>query len=49
MENKLVTVIYDRRKLSAKKGMGYLEVRVNLGHKVRKYITLPQFGIRNSL
>ncbi len=40
MENKLVTVIYDRRKLSAKKGMGYLEVRVNLGHKVRKYITL---------
>lgn len=40
MENKLVTVIYDRRKLSAKKGMGYLEVRVNLGHKVRKYITV---------
>ena len=40
MENKLVTVIFDRRKLSAKKGMGYLEVRVNLGHKVRKYITL---------
>ncbi len=40
MENKLVTVIYDRRKLSAKKGMDYLEVRVNLGHKVRKYITL---------
>lgn len=40
MENKLVTVIYDRRKLSAKKGMGYLEVRVNLGRKVRKYITL---------
>lgn len=40
MENKLVTVIYDRRKLSIMKGMGYLEVRVNLGHKVRKYITL---------
>ena len=40
MENKLVTVIYDRRKLSAKKGMGYIEVRVNLGHKVRKYITV---------
>lgn len=36
----MVTVIYDRRKLSAKKGMGYLEVRVNLGHKVRKYITV---------
>lgn len=36
----MVTVIFDRRKLSAKKGMGYLEVRVNLGHKVRKYITL---------
>lgn len=40
MENKMVTVIYDRRKLSEKKGMGYVEVRVNLGHKVRKYITL---------
>ena len=40
MELKLVTVIFDRRNLSEKRGFGYLEVRVNLGHKVRRYVTV---------
>lgn len=40
MEQKMVTVIFDRRNLCAKRGFGYLEVRVNLGHKVRRYVTV---------
>ena len=40
MEKKLVDVLFDRRKLIEKRGWGYLEVRVNLGHKVRRYITI---------
>ena len=40
MDLKLVTVIFDRRNLCAKRGFGYVEVRVNLGHKVRRYVTV---------
>lgn len=40
MERKLVDVLFDRRNLVEKRGWGYLEVRVNLGHKVRRYITI---------
>lgn len=40
MEQKMVTVIFDRRKIAEKRGFGYLEVRVNLGSKVRRYVSV---------
>ena len=40
MEQKMVTVIFDRRKIAEKRGFGYLEVRVNLGCKVRRYVSV---------
>ena len=42
MKKKLVDVIYDRRKLVATKGYGFLEVRVYLGRTGRKYINVDK-------
>ena len=42
MERQFVDVIYDRRKISAKKGLGYLEVRVYLGRNERRYFSMGQ-------
>ncbi len=42
MERQFVDVIYDRRKISAKKGFGYLEVRVYLGRNERRYFSMGQ-------
>ena len=42
MKKKLVDVIYDRRKLVATKGYGFLEVRVYLGRTGRKYIKVDK-------
>ena len=40
MEKQFVDVIYDRRKLAAKRGKGYVEVRVYLGRNERKYFPM---------
>ena len=40
MKKELVNVVFDRRKLYAKRGMAYLEVMVYLGRKGRRYITV---------
>ena len=40
MQNEIVTVIYDRKKEVAKKGFGKVEIRIYLGNKVRKYVTI---------
>ena len=40
MEKQFVDVIYDRRKLAAKRGNGYVEVRVYLGRNERKYFPM---------
>lgn len=40
MEKHFVDVIYDRRKLAAKRGKGYVEVRVYLGRNERKYFPM---------
>ena len=42
MEKQFVDVIYDRRKLAAKRGKGYVEVRVYLGRNERKYFPMGQ-------
>lgn len=39
-KKELVNVVFDRRKLYAKRGMAYLEVMVYLGRKGRRYITV---------
>ena len=40
MRRNAVKVVFDRRKEAAKKGCGYVDVVVNLGKKVRKYILI---------
>ena len=40
VEKQFVDVIYDRRKLAAKRGKGYVEVRVYLGRNERKYFPM---------
>ena len=40
MEKQFVDVIYDRRKLAATRGKGYVEVRVYLGRNERKYFPM---------
>ena len=40
MKKELVNVVFDRRKLYAKRGMAYLEVMVYLGRKGRRYLTV---------
>ena len=40
IEKQFVDVIYDRRKLAAKRGNGYVEVRVYLGRNERKYFPM---------
>ena len=40
MKSKAVKVVFDRRKEAAKKGYGYVDVVVNLGKKVRKYVLI---------
>ena len=40
MQNEIVTVIYDRKKEVAKRGFGKVEIRIYLGNKVRKYVTI---------
>ena len=40
MKSNAVKVVFDRRKEAAKKGCGYVDVVVNLGKKVRKYILI---------
>lgn len=39
-KKELVNVVFDRRKLYAKRGMAYLKVMVYLGRKGRRYITV---------
>lgn len=39
-KKELVNLVFDRRKLYAKRGMAYLEVMVYLGRKGRRYITV---------
>ena len=40
MRRNAVKVVFDRRKEAAKKGCGYVDVVVNLGKKIRKYILI---------
>ena len=40
MEKQFVDVIYDRRKVAAKRGVGNVELRVYLGRNERKYFSL---------
>lgn len=40
MQNELVTVIYDRKKEVMKKGYGKVEIRIYLGNKSSKYVTI---------
>ena len=42
MKKKLVDVVFDRRKIAATKGYGFLEVRVYLGRTGRKYIKVDK-------
>lgn len=42
MKKKLVDVVFDRRKIAATKGYGFLEVRVYLGRTSRKYIKVDK-------
>jgi integrase/recombinase XerD len=44
MAKQFVDVIYDRRKTSAKKGVGYLEVRVYLDRNERRYFSMGLFS-----
>ena len=40
MQNEIVTVVYDRKKEVCKKGFGKVEIRIYLGNKIRKYVTV---------
>ena len=42
MKKDIVTVIYDRKKTSARRGTGKVEVRIYLSRTERKYITLAE-------
>lgn len=42
MKKNLVEVVFDRRKISAKKGYGFLEVQVYLGRDARKYVMVDK-------
>nr|MCR5820622.1 transposase [Bacteroidaceae bacterium] len=42
MKKSRVTVIFDRKKRVAKKGKGFVELRIYLNHDVRKFITLGE-------
>ena len=44
MKKELVEVVFDRRKLSAKKGYGFLEVQIYLGRATRKYIMIGKYA-----
>lgn len=43
-KKELVEVVYDRRKLSEKKGYGYLEVQVYLNRTTRKYLVIGKYA-----
>lgn len=40
MQNKIVTVVYDRKKKLIKKGYGKVEIRIYFGMNQRKYVTI---------
>lgn len=40
MQNEIVSFVYDRKKEIEKKGYGKVEIRIYLGNKVRKYVTI---------
>ncbi len=44
MKKELVEVVFDRRKLSAKKGYGFLEVQIYLGRATRKYVMIGKYA-----
>jgi integrase/recombinase XerD len=43
-KKELVEVVYDRRKLSEKKGYGYLEVQIYLSRTARKYLMIGKYA-----
>ena len=44
MKKNLVEVVFDRRKISAKKGYGFLEVQVYLEREARKYVMVAKLS-----
>ena len=44
MKKELVEVVFDRRKNSAKRGYGFLEVQIYLGRAQRKYIMIGKYA-----
>lgn len=40
MENEIVSVVYDRKKEIVKKGFGKVDIRIYLGNKISKYVTI---------
>ena len=40
MKKEIISVVYDRKKEVANKGFGKVEIRIYLGNKMRKYVTI---------